>query len=133
MKRMLALSLLVVLPMAAAANGPDTTDTKLLSQPAVSANHVAFVYAENLWVASHDGKTVKRLTSDIGGVSNPHFSPDGRIIAFNAQYDGNPDIYVIPVEGGSPKRLTWHPGTDLVRGFTPDGSAVLFASPRHLP
>jgi tricorn protease len=47
-----------------------------------------------------------------------------------AQYDGNTDVYVIPVEGGIPKRLTWHPSADFVRGFTPDGKAVLFTSQR---
>src|SRR5262249_17673599 len=58
--------------------------------------------------------------------------PDGRTIAFSAQYDGNPDVYTIPVEGGAPTRLTWHPDPDIVRGFTPDGKAVLFSSPRHV-
>ena len=59
----------------------------------------------------------RRLTTDKGVESDPHFSPDGRLIAFSAQYDGNTDVFIIPVEGGIPKRLTWHPGADLVRGF----------------
>jgi len=107
-------------------------DTKLLSQPAISKDHIAFVYSGDLWVAGIDGQNVRRLTSDDGIESNPVFSPDGRRIAFNAQYDGNTDVYVVPVEGGIPKRLTWHPGSDNVQGFTPDGSAVLFISPRFV-
>src|SRR6266516_5945461 len=86
---------------------PDLHDTKLLTQPAVSAKHVAFIYADDLWVADLDGKNVRRLTSDIGVESHPVFSPDGSIIAFSAQYEGNTDVYTIPVTGGSPKRLTW--------------------------
>jgi len=110
--------------------GIDIHDTKLLSQPAISKTHVAFIYAGDLWVANIDGTGVKRLTSDEGVESNPTFSPDGRLIAFSAQYDGNTDAFVIPVEGGVPTRLTWHPGPDIVQGFSPDGSSVLFTSPR---
>ncbi len=107
----------------------DVNDTKLLSQPAISKTHIAFVYAGDLWVANLEGKEVRRLTTDSGIESNPAFSPDGTLIAFNAQYEGNTDVYVVPVAGGVPMRLTWHPGPDIVQGFTPDGS-VLFTSPR---
>jgi tricorn protease len=108
----------------------DVTDTRLLAQPAVSATHVAFVYAGDLWVTRHDGTDVRRLTTDDGQESNPAFSPDGRRVAFSAQYEGNTDVYVVPVEGGVPTRLTWHPGADLVQAFTLDGGAVLFTSSR---
>src|SRR5262245_29715268 len=122
----------LLVPVAAASAQPDPTDTRLLSMPAVSAKNIAFVYAEDLWVADIDGKNPRRLTSDLGVESNPVFSPDGQIIAFSAQYDGNTDVYTIPVTGGSPTRLTAHPGPDTVRGFTPDGKSVLFNSPRHV-
>ena len=124
------LLMLASLPVGAGANGVDINDTRMLSQPAISKDHVAFIYAGDLWVASLDGKNVKRLTADEGQQTNPAFSPDGSLIAFTAQYDGNPDVYVVPVVGGVPVRLTWHPGPDIVQGFTPDGSAVLFTSPR---
>ena len=109
---------------------PNTTDTRMLSEPAVSANHLAFSYAGDLWVANLDGSNVRRLTSDIGEETSPVFSPDGKLIAFNAQYEGNTDVYVVPVEGGVPKRLTFHPGPDLVQAFSPDGKSVLFTSAR---
>ena len=76
------------------------------------------------------GGTARRLTSFQGQTTNPHFSPDGKWIAFSAEYAGNTDVYVVPAEGGEPKRLTWHPGADTVQGWTPDGKAVLFASAR---
>ncbi len=114
------------------ASGIDIKNTKFLSQPAINGSHIAFVYAGDLWTADLDGINVRRLTSDDGIESNPVFSPNGKLIAFSAQYDGNTDVYIIPVEGGIPKRLTWHPGSDIVRGFTPDGSAVLFISPRNV-
>ena len=52
----------------------------------------------------------RRLTSFQGATTNPKFSPDGKSIAFSAEYSGNTDVYVVPAEGGEPKRLTWHPG-----------------------
>jgi tricorn protease len=126
-----ALALIFFVPLAGWGD-PDIHDTKFLTQPAVSATHVAFIYADDLWVADLDGKNVRRLTSDIGIEARPVFAPDGKSIAFSAQYDGNMDVYVIPVEGGAPRRLTWHPGPDVALGFTPDGKEVLFASPRHV-
>src|SRR5262245_51378173 len=85
---------------------PDIHNTKLLTFPAVSAKHIAFVYADDLWIADLDGHNVRRLTSDIGVESHPVFSPDGSTIAFSAEYEGNTDVYTIPVEGGAPTRLT---------------------------
>ncbi|HPM88181.1 MAG TPA: hypothetical protein PKX27_09365, partial [Bacteroidales bacterium] len=110
--------------------GINTTDTRMLSQPAVSKDRIAFIYAEDLWIANTDGTNPKRLTVDEGIESDPMFSPDGSLIAFSAQYDGNTDVFTIPADGGVPKRLTWHPGNDIVRGFSPDGANVLFTSPR---
>ncbi len=120
-----------LLPAWPAPTRTSTTPGCWRSRPS-AASHVAFVYADDLWVADLDGTNVRRLTSDIGVESHPVFSPDGKTVAFSAQYDGNTDVYVIPVEGGSPRRLTWHPGPDTVRGFTPDGKAVVFSSPRHV-
>jgi tricorn protease len=108
----------------------DPLDTKLLSQPAISASHIAFIYAGDLFVAGVDGKNVRRLTTDDGVESNPVFSPDGQTIAFSAQYDGNTDVYTVPVAGGAPVRLTWHPGADAVQSYTPDGKGILFTSQR---
>ncbi|WP_324720756.1 S41 family peptidase [Salinimicrobium sp. HB62] len=110
----------------------NTQDTRLLSQPAMSDEKIAFIYAEDLWVANRDGSNPKRLTVDEGVERNPVFSPDGSTIAFSAEYDGNIDVYVVPAEGGVPKRLTWHPYPDAVRDFSPDGSKVLFASQRDV-
>ncbi len=124
--------ILLMLPAFINAAAIDIRDTRMMAQPAISNSHIAFVYAEDLWVANIDGTQPRRITVDAGVESNPVFSPDGSLIAFNAQYDGNTDVFVVPVEGGVPKRLTWHPGTDIARSFTPDGKAVLFASQRNV-
>jgi tricorn protease len=111
-------------------SGTDPIDTRLLAQPAISGDHIAFIYANDLWVADLDGSRPRRLTVDEGVESRPAFSPDGKLIAFSAEYDGNTDIFLVPVEGGVPARLTWHPGRDLCKGFTVDGKRVLFLSQR---
>ena len=104
--------------------------TQLLRQPTVSDNQIVFVYANDLWRVSIQGGNAIRLTSNEGQESLPHFSPDGKWIAFTGQYDGNTDVYLIPSQGGSPKRLTWHPSGDFVQGWTPDGK-IMFRSGRE--
>jgi len=107
-----------------------TQGTQLLRQPTISDTEVVFIYANDLWKASIQGGNAVRLTSNIGLESSPHFSVDGKTIAFTAQYDGNTDIYTIPATGGEPKRLTWHPSADIVQGWTPEGN-ILFRSSRE--
>jgi tricorn protease len=104
--------------------------TRMLRAPTVSATHIAFAYANNIWVTERAGGVARRVTSFQGQTGNPKFSPDGQWIAFSAEYAGNTDVYVVPVDGGEPKRLTWHPGADSVQGWTPDGARVMFASGR---
>lgn len=108
-------------------------ETFLLRQPTVSADHVAFVYAGDIWLVARDGGDATRLTVHPGIESEPVFSPDGAWIAFTGNYDGNVDVYVISVKGGSPRRLTFHPDNDRVRGWSPDGERILFISDRDNP
>jgi tricorn protease len=130
--RALALAALIGAPglRPAAAAQPSTSDTRLLAQPALNGTRIAFAYAGDLWTAGVDGADVRRLTTADGDEQNPVFSPDGALIAFTANYDGNMDVYVVPSTGGIPTRVTWHPGIDMAQGFTPDGKQVLFSSGR---
>lgn len=118
-------AVLLALPRAASAQG-----TRLLRQPTLSEHHVAFAYGADLWVADRTGGLARRLTSTPAVESGPHFSPDGRFIAFTSNRSGTPAVYVVPVEGGDPTRLTWHPSPSYARGWTPDGSRVFYASSR---
>ncbi len=104
--------------------------TRLLRTPTVSSTQIAFAYAQNIWVVPRAGGMARRVTSFPGQTSNPHFSPDGKWIAFSGEYAGNLDVYVVSAEGGEPRRLTWHPGADTVQGWTPDGRSIMFSSSR---
>src|SRR4029453_7775348 len=101
----------------------------LLRDPAVSQSQIAFSYAGSLWIVSRDGGEAKRLTTG-GHERYPAFSPDGSMVAFTGEYEGNPDVYLVSAAGGVPRRLTYHPGADVVVGWTPDGKRVLFRSSR---
>ena len=129
--RMLSTALLLALIGPGPVRAVDTSDTSFLHEPAISEARIVFVYAEDLWTAKPDGSDVRWLTAHPGVESNPYVSPDGKSVAFTADYDGNPDVFIVPIEGGEPVRLTWHPGPDFVCGFAPDG-AVLFRSPRSV-
>ena len=121
-----ALSIIVFCFVGAHAQG----GTRLLRTPTVSVTQIAFAYAQNIWVVPRAGGTARRVTSFQGQTSNPHFSPDGKWIAFSGEYAGNLDVYVVSAEGGEPKRLTWHPGADSVQGWTSDGKSIMFSSAR---
>jgi tricorn protease len=102
----------------------------LLRKPTASKTHIAFSDGGDLWIVDRNGGEAKRLTSDVGIETDPVFSPDGTMIAFTGEYDGNEDVYVVPAAGGMPKRLTTHPDSDQVVGWTRDGKSVLFRSTR---
>ncbi len=100
----------------------------LLRFPTVSKTQIAFNYAGDLWVVSRDGGEARHLTSGMGTEALPYFSPDGSMIAFTGEYEGNLDVYVVAATGGVPKRLTYHPAEEYVAGWSPDGKKILFNS-----
>src|SRR5438046_2936328 len=102
----------------------------LAHSPTLSKTQVVFAYGGYLWTVPRDGGDARQL-STWGHEGLPVFSPDGKWIAFSGQYDGNIDVFVMPAEGGEPRRLTWHPAADIAVGWTPDGKRVLFHSGRE--
>ena len=100
-----------------------------LTYPDIHGDRVVFTCEGDLWLGNATTGEAHRLTSDPGIEDFARFSPDGRTIAFTADYDGSSGaVYVMPVEGGTPKRLTFDGGSARVQGWTPDGTAVMYAS-----
>ena len=87
-------------------------DKHLLQHPALSKDHIVFVYAGDLWSVDRNGGVASRLTVGVGVETAPAFSPDGSTIAFTGEYDGNVDVFTMPASGGVPHRVTYHPGAD---------------------
>ena len=103
----------------------------LLQRPTFNGNLIVFSYAGDLWTVGRKGGHCSLLTTGTGIETDPVFSPDGTMIAFTGEYDGNTDVFVIPAIGGVPKRLTYHPAADVAVGWTPDGKSVIFRSNRE--
>lgn len=122
---------LLLLSAVAACAPAAGAQTRMLRSPSVSADQIAFAYAQNIWIVPRRGGAARRLTSFQGTTDDPKLSPDGKWVAFSGSYGGNTDVYVVPSEGGTPRRLTWHTAMDVVQGWTPDGAAILFASNRE--
>lgn len=114
--------------------------TKLLRFPDISGEKLAFTYGGDIWTASASGGSATRLTSHPGVEVFAKFSPDGSMIAFTGQYDGDEQVYVMPATGGVPKQLTFYPAKgpftprwgydNQVYGWTDDGKNIIFRSHR---
>src|SRR5271170_509222 len=86
---------------------PSPDETRLMRFPATNGHDVVFSYADQLYTVGLDGGIARRLTNGPGYAIFPRFSPDGTQLAFTAQYDGNTEVYLMPADGGTPKRLTY--------------------------
>ena len=100
----------------------------LLRDPSLSADKIAFLYADDVWTVSRQGGEARRLTSVNAVMEGPYFSPDGTRIVYSTLEHGLTDVYVVSAEGGVPQRLTWEPTGNYAVGWAPDGKDVLFAS-----
>ena len=130
--------ILVLAGLAAAAIGtarvhgaeepPRPLSARMIRQPDVSATHIVFVYAGDIWLVPKTGGEAVRLSSPRGEETFPKFSPDGTRIAFSGNYDGNVDLYVMPVTGGLPHRVTHHGAPDRLVDWYPDGKHLLYAT-----
>jgi tricorn protease len=102
----------------------------LLQNPTLSKTQIAFAFGGDIWIVDRAGGDAQRLVTGTGVLSHPIFSPNGTMVAYTGNYDGNDDVYVVAAAGGEPHRLTYHPGSDVAVGWTPDGRSVLFRTTR---
>lgn len=103
----------------------------LLHKPVMNKSTIVFTYAGDLWSVPREGGLATRLTTGTGNETEAAMSPDGSTLAFSGEYDGNVDVFTMPVAGGTPARVTYHPDADRVVGWMPDGSRILFRSNRQ--
>ncbi|RIK66632.1 MAG: hypothetical protein DCC65_08785 [Planctomycetota bacterium] len=128
LKKVLALASLIVLAACLEAGA-----NHLMRFADVHDDRVVFTYEGDVWIAPVAGGDARRITNDWGEEQYAKFSPDGSKIAFTANYDGGTDVYVMDAGGGVPTRLTWHPASDSVLDWFPDGKSILFRSRRNYP
>ncbi len=116
------------------------SETGLLRFPAIHGYQVVFSYAGDLYTVAKAGGIARKLTNHEGYEMFARFSPDGNLLAFTAQYDGNTEVYLMPSQGGVPVRLTYTAtlGRDdisdrmgpnnIVMTWTPDGKNIIYRS-----
>ncbi|MCH8913468.1 MAG: PD40 domain-containing protein, partial [Planctomycetes bacterium] len=100
----------------------------MLRYPDVSATHIAFVYANDIWMVPREGGMALPLAAPPGQEFFPRFNADGGMIAFVGNYDGNRDLYTISTYGGVPHRVTHHPASETLCDWTPDGDLLFFSN-----
>src|SRR3954464_1355667 len=77
-------------------------------RPCIYNNTVVFTAEGDLWKYElNSGNTAARITSHPGVEINPCISPDGKQLAFLGEYEGATEIYLMNLNGGVPKRLTF--------------------------
>lgn len=118
----------------------DASVARLLRYPDINGNRMVFVYSGDIWSANADGSNARQLTSHEGLELFPKLSPDGKWIAFSAEYSGSRQIWVMPSQGGSAKQLTWYNSVGVmpprggydhvVLGWTPDSRQILIRANR---
>ena len=136
MKKQFLFSLLAL--SAATGAKADGNEARLLRFPATNGTDIVFSYAGDLYTAPIAGGEARRLTSHVGYEIFPCFSPDGKTIAFTGEYDGNREVYIIPADGGEPRRLTYTATNarddvgdrmgpnNIVMTWTPNGEGVVY-------
>ncbi len=100
----------------------------MLRYPDISKSQIVFVYGNDLWTVPREGGRATPLAGPVGQELFPKFSPDGSEIAFVGNYDGDTDIYVIEKDGGLARRVTHHPGTEVLNDWTSQDDLLFYMS-----
>jgi tricorn protease len=115
---------LVALPVSAFASDPPDLHRGYYTDPALHGDTILFTSEGDLWSVGILGGAAHRLTSAAGTENKAIISPDGKLVAFSANYEGPTEIYTIPIDGGLPQRRTWD-GSSEPTGWAPDGRVIV--------
>ncbi len=110
---------------------PAQAQGPIMRFPDIHDGQIVFVHGGDIWSVAEEGGVATRLTVNDGGEVLPKFSPDGSLIAFTGNYDGNPDVYVMNKYGGEITRVTFYPSYDEVVGWHPTKNKIIFRSSRN--
>ncbi|PCI08572.1 MAG: peptidase S41 [Flavobacteriaceae bacterium] len=107
-------------------------ENPLINTPSLSPDGsvIAFNYQGDIWTVETNGQNLKRLTIHEANDANPHWSADGKTIAFNSDRFGNNDVFTISSNGGLPHRITYHSASDKVTDFTKNNE-IYFTTARN--
>ncbi len=97
--------------------------------PSPDGATVAFSWQGDIWLVLAEGGAARRVTANPGYDHHPVWFPDGKSLAFTSDREGSDDVFVMELDGGAPRRLTFHEAADLAQGVL--GADVVFTSRRH--
>ena len=120
-------SLFLLQPVAA-----QNSEPYFLSSPSLTPDGqtVVFSFEGDIWKTSVKDGLASRLTAMQGYENGAKVSPDGKWIAFTGRQFNNSDVYVMPVEGGEVRQLTFHSASDEVNSWSWDSKYLYFSSSR---
>ena len=100
------------------------------TEPTISPDRseIAFVSAGDVWTVPATGGEARLLVSHPANESRPLFSPDGRRLAFISTRTGNGDIYILTLDTGDLKRLTFDDSNDQLDAWSADNKWLYFSS-----
>ncbi|CAM5260451.1 Tricorn protease OS=Streptomyces albaduncus OX=68172 GN=FHS32_003767 PE=3 SV=1 [Streptomyces griseoloalbus] len=107
-----------------------------LRLPHLKDDLLCFVAEDDLWLAPLDGPgRAWRLTADRTKLGHPRFSPDGRHLAYTSWRALDPEVHLVPVDGGPARRLSYWGSSDTrVCGWAPPdehGHAAILTVTSH--
>ncbi|WMS87351.1 S41 family peptidase [Pleionea litopenaei] len=122
------ISLLAGLPLLLSASGPG-----YYRSPDINQNTLVFTAEGDIWKASASGQNAQRLTSSPQEELDASLSPDGQWVAFTANYEGADEAYVMPINGGVAKRVSFESSRVKVLGWAPNGELLVASNSQTGP
>lgn len=117
-----------------------TDDARMMRFPDINGNQIVFVYAGDIWTVDVNGGKARQLTTREGLELFPKLSPDGKWIAFSAEYTGSRQVWVMPSQGGPARQLTYYNSVgimpprggwdDVVLDWTADSKQIMIRANR---
>lgn len=94
--------------------------------PDRSKGYVWGLYPYDIYSAKADGTDLKRLTNWKGYDAEATISPDGKMIVFTSDRDGDLELYSMDAQGSNVRRITSRPGYDGGAFFSTDSKSIVF-------
>lgn len=101
--------------------------------PTIQDETIVFTSEDDLWSVPAAGGVARRLTSSLSRVSRPRLSPNGEWVAFVASEEGHPELYVMPADGGEPRRLTYFGASTYPIAWSADSRNIIFTTNQGQP
>ncbi|WP_285163133.1 S41 family peptidase [Shewanella goraebulensis] len=101
--------------------------------PALHDQTVVFTAEGDLWASQLNQTNAKRITTQAAEELDAAISKDGQWIAYTANYEGATEVYVMPIDGGVAKRVSFENSRVRLQGWTASGEVLYSTDNAHGP